>query len=116
MTRRYLSLPIITIRFYLIRYPRTANPTLTVMEQNAWLTPFVRPELPDLARCKNADNTIPRVCAKLVESLNRVDNIISLGACACLATRFNCRTFPIDGYEVLCPSGTLRSSACSCLC
>jgi len=85
------------------------------MEQNAWLTPFIRPELPDLARCKNADNTIPGIRAELVESLNRVDDIISLGACPCLATWFDGCTFAIDRYEVLCPGGTLGGSARTCL-
>lgn len=54
----------------LIWYPRTAKQALTVMEQNARLTPFIRPKLPHLARCQNTDNPIPGIRAELVECLN----------------------------------------------
>src|SRR6266404_920663 len=44
------------------------------------------------------------------------DNIISLRACACLATRLNRCTFAINRYEILSSSRTLRSSMGTCLC
>jgi len=80
------------------------------MEQDARLAPFIRAELPHLACRKDTDNTVPGVCAELVESLDRINDIIPLSAGTCLSTWLYRGAFAVDRYEVLCPSGTLCSS------
>lgn len=77
------------------------------MEQNARFAPFIRPELPHLARREDAHDPVPRVRAELVQGFDGIDDVIPLRACTCLAAWLDRGALAIDRYEVFCFGGTL---------
>ena len=77
------------------------------MEQNARLTPFVRPELPHLARREDAYDPVPCIRAELVQGFDRIDDVVPLRARPCLTAWLYRGTLAIYGYEVFCFRRTL---------
>ena len=78
-----------------------------MMKQHTRLAPFIGPELPHLTRREDAHNPVPRVCTKLVQGFDRIDDVIPLRTCARLAARLDRGALTIDRYEVFCFRGTL---------
>lgn len=93
-------MPFTITRVKLFRPVRKVKAESTMMKELPRLVPFVRPELPRLARRHHTYNPIPGVRAKFLQRLHTVDDKVSCLRLCFFPARVNGCTFPVDGDHV----------------